>query len=97
MERADRLYKSDDRMLFGVASGTAEYLGIDPTLARLAWVAAAFVTGGIGVLVYLPPEKASSRSRHRPCKTPKPPPSTTRAQTRNTARRGRAADGYGAT
>lgn len=53
MERADRLYKSDDRMLFGVASGTAEYLGIDPTLARLAWVAAAFVTGGIGVIVYL--------------------------------------------
>lgn len=53
MERADRLYKSDDRMLFGVASGTAEYLGIDPTLARLAWVAAAFVTGGIGVIAYL--------------------------------------------
>ena len=53
MERADRLHKSDDRMLFGVAAGTAEYLGIDPTLARLAWVAAAFVTGGIGVIVYL--------------------------------------------
>ena len=53
MERADRLYKSDDRMLFGVASGTAEFLGIDPTLARLAWVAAAFVTGGIGVIVYI--------------------------------------------
>ena len=53
MERADRLHKSDDRMLFGVASGTAEYLGIDPTLARLAWVAAAFVTGGVGVIVYL--------------------------------------------
>ena len=53
MERADRLHKSDDRMLFGVAAGTAEYLGIDPTLARLAWVAAAFVTGGIGLVVYL--------------------------------------------
>ena len=52
MERADRLHKSDDRMLFGVAAGTAEYLGIDPTLARLAWVAAAFVTGGVGVIVY---------------------------------------------
>ena len=53
MERADRLQKSDDRMLFGVAAGTAEYLGIDPTLARLAWIAAAFVTGGVGVIVYL--------------------------------------------
>ena len=53
MERADRLQKSDDRMLFGVAAGTAEYLGIDPTLARLAWVAATLVTGGFGIIVYL--------------------------------------------
>ena len=50
----DRLYRShDDRMLTGVAAGVADSLDIDPSLVRIAWVALAFLTGGIAVLVYI--------------------------------------------
>lgn len=42
----------DDRMIAGVASGLARYLGIDPTLVRIAFVVLA-VAGGAGVLAYL--------------------------------------------
>jgi len=41
-----------DRMLAGVASGIARYLGIDVTLVRVALVVLCFV-GGIGVPIYL--------------------------------------------
>ncbi len=42
----------DDRYIGGVAAGLAGYLGIDPVLIRLAFVASILI-GGIGVLVYL--------------------------------------------
>ncbi len=42
-----------DRMWAGVAGGLAEYFDVDPALMRLLWVAAAIVTGGLAVLVYL--------------------------------------------
>jgi phage shock protein PspC (stress-responsive transcriptional regulator) len=48
-----RLTRSaDERLLGGVAGGVAEYLGIDPVVARVGFVIAAFF-GGIGVIAYL--------------------------------------------
>lgn len=48
-----RLLRSpDERMLAGVAGGTAQYLGVDPTFVRLGFVAATLF-GGFGVLAYL--------------------------------------------
>ncbi len=48
-----KLYRSrTDRMIGGVCGGMAEYFGIDPTLVRLAFVAAALL-GGPGLLIYL--------------------------------------------
>ena len=48
MQQAHRLYKSrDDRLLFGVAGGHAEYFNIDPVIVRVGWVILTIVTGGI--------------------------------------------------
>ena len=48
-----RLYRSrDDRMLFGVAGGMARYLGVDPAITRLVWVALVLAVGA-GVLLYI--------------------------------------------
>ena len=48
-----RLYRRrDNRVLAGVASGLADYLGADPVWIRVAFVAATFF-GGIGILAYL--------------------------------------------
>ncbi len=48
-----RLVKlQDDRMVFGVASGLANYLNIDAAIIRLLFVLMA-LTGGHGLLVYL--------------------------------------------
>ena len=47
-----RLTRSSDRMLFGVASGVAKYLNIDPTLVRLAFVLFTLL-GGPGVIAYI--------------------------------------------
>ncbi len=54
MELKNRLYRSqDERMMAGVAGGLAEYLDVDPTLVRLAWVLALFATGPLAVLLYV--------------------------------------------
>lgn len=42
----------DDRVIAGVCGGLGRYLGVDPILVRLAFVALT-VAGGAGVLVYL--------------------------------------------
>ncbi len=48
-----RLYRArEGRVIAGVCAGLAAYLGVDPTLVRLA-VAVVAVMGGIGVLLYL--------------------------------------------
>jgi phage shock protein C len=44
---------SRERMWAGVAGGMAEYFEIDPSLMRLLWVAAAVVSGGLAVPVYI--------------------------------------------
>lgn len=40
------------RQLAGVCGGIAEYLDIDPTVVRLAWVLFSF-SGGFGIFAYI--------------------------------------------
>ena len=48
-----KLYRSrTERMLGGVCGGLGEYLNIDPTLVRLAFVAATLL-GGPGIVAYI--------------------------------------------
>ncbi len=48
-----RLYRPHDgRVVAGVCAGLAAYLGVDPTLVRLAF-ALLTIFGGAGVLLYL--------------------------------------------
>jgi phage shock protein C len=50
---AKKLYRSmKNKMLGGVSAGLGEYLTIDPTLVRLAFVALALM-GGPGIVIYL--------------------------------------------
>lgn len=46
------LRKQEGRMLFGIASGIADYLNIDPVLVRLVFVIMT-LAGGPGILLYL--------------------------------------------
>lgn len=49
-----RLYRSQrDRKLAGICAGLANYFNIDPVLMRVAWVAFAFLSAGVAVLLYL--------------------------------------------
>ncbi|MCR5581770.1 MAG: PspC domain-containing protein [Pseudobutyrivibrio sp.] len=47
-----RLYKSRDKKLCGVCAGIAEYIGIDPTIVRLAW-ALLVCCAGTGIVAYI--------------------------------------------
>lgn len=48
-----RLYRdTDDSVLAGVASGLAQYLGIDPVIIRLVFVISVFFNG-LGILAYI--------------------------------------------
>ena len=48
-----RLYRCrDNRMIAGVASGTAEYFGLDPSLVRILWLISIFF-GGFSILLYI--------------------------------------------
>ncbi len=50
----DRLYRSTtDRSIAGVCGGLAAWLGLDPSLVRIAWVLLALVSGGIFVILYI--------------------------------------------
>ncbi len=47
-----RLYKSStDKKLDGVCAGIAQYLNIDPTLVRLAWVVFSLFFAVVGGLI----------------------------------------------
>jgi phage shock protein C len=49
----ERLFRSrDDRMLFGVAGGMAEWMDLDPAIVRLVW-ALLILAGGVGLLLYI--------------------------------------------
>ena len=53
-ENIKRLYRNtSDVMLSGVCSGLAEYASIDPTVVRLLFVMAFFVTGPGILIAYL--------------------------------------------
>src|SRR3989304_3881499 len=48
-----RLYRSrDDRMIWGVCGGIANYFGIDPTIIRVIAILLLFA-GGSGILAYI--------------------------------------------
>ena len=47
-----KLYKSNDKKICGVCAGIAEYLGIDPTFVRLAFVLLTMFTG-VGIFPYI--------------------------------------------
>jgi phage shock protein PspC (stress-responsive transcriptional regulator) len=48
-----RLYRCrENRVIAGVASGVAEYLGLDPTLVRVLWFLSIFF-GGVTLVVYI--------------------------------------------
>ncbi len=47
-----RLVRTPDKKIAGVAAGIGHYVGIDPTIVRIAFVLLAFA-GGIGILLYL--------------------------------------------
>lgn len=48
-----RLVKSSDKMIAGVCGGLANYLDLDPTVVRVAYVLLSVFTCFAGVLVYL--------------------------------------------
>ena len=52
MEEKKRLTRSDDKMIGGVCAGLAEYLDIDPTIVRIAWVLMVLFAG-FGILLYV--------------------------------------------
>ena len=48
-----RLYRSrSKRAIFGVCGGLADYLGVDESLVRVAWLVMS-IAGGPGVLLYI--------------------------------------------
>ncbi len=47
-----RLYLSNDRFIGGVCGGIAEYLDIDPTIVRLAWILITFFNT-FCILIYI--------------------------------------------
>ncbi|WP_258105336.1 PspC domain-containing protein [Marinoscillum sp. MHG1-6] len=48
-----RLTRSKDRMIAGVCGGIAQYLNLDPTIIRIAYVILTIFSFGFGVLIYL--------------------------------------------
>jgi phage shock protein C len=51
---AERLYRSrTDRTLAGVAGGLGAWLGVDPTLVRVAWVLLTLLTSGVFLVIYI--------------------------------------------
>ena len=52
MAKSKKLYKIDKgRKIDGVCGGIAEFLDLDPTIIRLAWIIFAACAGG-GILAY---------------------------------------------
>ena len=48
-----RLYRSQDRMLAGVAGGMAEYLDLDPSLVRIGWIVVGLASAGMALIGYV--------------------------------------------
>ncbi len=70
MKEKRMMRRRDDRMLFGVAGGIADYLGLDPVLVRLAFVLLTLLHGW-GLLIYavmaiIMPEEAAVTAKAHP-------------------------------
>ena len=53
-QRAQKLRRSrENRFLFGVAGGLAEYFDVDPFLVRTGWVLLTMATVGVAALLYI--------------------------------------------
>lgn len=52
MEVKKRLTRSHNKMIAGVCAGLADYLGLDPTVVRVAYVLLSIFTVFAGVIVY---------------------------------------------
>ena len=51
---AKRLVKSSDKMLSGVCGGLANYMDLDPTLARALFAIGSLLTGVVtGIIAYV--------------------------------------------
>lgn len=49
-----KLYRSQrDRKIAGICAGLADYFNVDPVLMRVAWVALAFFSAGLAILLYV--------------------------------------------
>jgi phage shock protein C len=65
-----RLHRSTtDRLCCGVCAGVAEYLSVDPSLIRLAFVAGT-LWGGIGLLLYIVLAIVLPTEEQSPVRTP---------------------------
>jgi phage shock protein PspC (stress-responsive transcriptional regulator) len=53
MEVKKRLVRSNNKMIAGVCGGIAYYLGLDPTLIRVAYILLSVFTFFSGVIAYL--------------------------------------------
>jgi phage shock protein PspC (stress-responsive transcriptional regulator) len=53
MDVKRRLTRSKDKMIAGVCSGIADYLDLDPTLIRVAYILFSVFTFFTGVIAYL--------------------------------------------
>jgi phage shock protein C len=47
------LINRGDAKVMGVAAGLADYTGVDPTIIRLAFIAATLITGPVMILFYV--------------------------------------------
>ena len=48
-----KLYRSNDRKIYGVCGGIAEYFGWDPTVVRILWAVLTVTGSGIGIIIYI--------------------------------------------
>ena len=49
-----KLYKvENDKKVFGVCGGIAEYLNADPTIVRVTWLVFSLLVCGTGFIIYI--------------------------------------------
>jgi phage shock protein C len=52
MNRRFEIHRGDAKIM-GVAAGLADYMGVDPTIVRLGFIAAVLLTGPLIILFYV--------------------------------------------
>ena len=74
-EKINRLYRSrTNRMLSGICGGLGEFIGVDPTIIRLATVVLAFIFPGTFLayilMIFIIPEEPTQDSPNQDIQTP---------------------------